>query len=215
MAGRPRKVGLDYFSHDVDLSDDDKVQAVEAKYGADGYTVYLKLLERIYRAGGPIEVTPILVAIITRVLRENEDYLREMLAYMCEIGLISKTKRGELYSDGALKRLNWVQRKRGMDRDLAAFAYYHGENAARRGDSIAQKKIREDLSGERFAHAASEVSTKKIVKRIVGRQWESNKSRKPRAKPKPPQGGGDFAKPGHVPDYSTPAEMPAAEDCDP
>ena len=46
---RPQKQGLDYFSHDTDASNDEKIEAMEAVYGLAGHAFYFKLLERIYR----------------------------------------------------------------------------------------------------------------------------------------------------------------------
>ncbi|MBS1494752.1 MAG: DUF4373 domain-containing protein [Bacteroidetes bacterium] len=48
---RPLKTGLEYFSHDVSLSSDDKIQFIEAKHGIIGYAVFCKLLEKIYKNG--------------------------------------------------------------------------------------------------------------------------------------------------------------------
>lgn len=48
---RPYKTGLDYFSHDVDMSNDDKIQLLELAHGLPGYAVMNKLLERIYSNG--------------------------------------------------------------------------------------------------------------------------------------------------------------------
>ena len=48
---RPLKTGLEYFSHDVTLSSDDKMQFIEAKHGIIGYGVFCKLLEKIYKNG--------------------------------------------------------------------------------------------------------------------------------------------------------------------
>lgn len=52
---RPLKPGLDYFSHDVDMSSDPKLELLEAKQGLIGYAVYCKLLEKIYRNGYYLE----------------------------------------------------------------------------------------------------------------------------------------------------------------
>jgi hypothetical protein len=52
MAGAPYKVGLGYFSHDTDLSDDPKIQFLEAETGLIGYAIYLKILEFTYRHEG-------------------------------------------------------------------------------------------------------------------------------------------------------------------
>lgn len=48
---RPLKHGLDFFSIDTDISEDPKLEYLEAKYGLDSFGVYIKLLIKIYRAG--------------------------------------------------------------------------------------------------------------------------------------------------------------------
>jgi len=49
---RKGKVGIDYFSHDVDMLHDRKVKILKAKHGLLGYAVYLRLLEELYRDKG-------------------------------------------------------------------------------------------------------------------------------------------------------------------
>lgn len=49
---RPIKKGLDYFSHDVDMSEDLKIKKLEAKFGLTGYAVYNKILEQQYKYAG-------------------------------------------------------------------------------------------------------------------------------------------------------------------
>jgi hypothetical protein len=51
---RPRKVGLDYFPHDTDASDDEKIQGLLIEHGPEGYGVYFMLVERAYRNDGAI-----------------------------------------------------------------------------------------------------------------------------------------------------------------
>ncbi|WP_416149466.1 DUF4373 domain-containing protein [Salipaludibacillus sp. HK11] len=46
---RPKKEGLDYFPHDTDAMNDEKIEALRMLYGNDGYAFYFILLERIYR----------------------------------------------------------------------------------------------------------------------------------------------------------------------
>jgi molybdopterin converting factor small subunit len=43
-----QKIGLQYFSLDTDIELDDKIALVEAKHGAIGFTVIIKLLIKIY-----------------------------------------------------------------------------------------------------------------------------------------------------------------------
>jgi hypothetical protein len=49
---RPQKEGLDYFPHDVDMDQDDKVIMVTAKYGMEGYGILNKLMQQIYKERG-------------------------------------------------------------------------------------------------------------------------------------------------------------------
>lgn len=49
---RAGKIGIDYFSHDVDMLQDRKVRLLKAKHKLIGYAVYLRLLEEIYRENG-------------------------------------------------------------------------------------------------------------------------------------------------------------------
>lgn len=49
---RKGKVGIEYFSHDVDMLNDLKVKLLKAKHGLVGYAVYIRLLEELYRDKG-------------------------------------------------------------------------------------------------------------------------------------------------------------------
>lgn len=52
---RPRKEGLDYYPHDIDMSNDEKIKFLEARHGIIGYGILNKIYERIYRNGYFIE----------------------------------------------------------------------------------------------------------------------------------------------------------------
>lgn len=114
---RPRKVGLDYFSHDVDLSSDDKVEAMEAKFGPIGYAFYLKSLERIYRHAAPIEYPGVFRSIISGKLRISEEELDGMIEFACKIRLLYQTKDGGIMSEGAAKRISYIEKERETDRN--------------------------------------------------------------------------------------------------
>jgi hypothetical protein len=49
---RPTKVGLDYFPLDVNISNDDKIQLIEAEFGLKGFAVIVKLFIKIYSEKG-------------------------------------------------------------------------------------------------------------------------------------------------------------------
>ena len=47
---RPKKTGLDYFPHDTDAVNDEKIQALMALHGTEGYAFYFIVLERIFQS---------------------------------------------------------------------------------------------------------------------------------------------------------------------
>lgn len=114
---RPRKIGLDYFPHDVDASEDEKIEALRALYGNDGYAFYFILLERIYRSDNAeldISKKAILAALIKKI-GISEQTFYEMLQTCFEIGLLNKERYDQdhvLTSNGIKKRYDEVQSMR-------------------------------------------------------------------------------------------------------
>ena len=48
---RPKKTGLEYFPLDVTAGMNDEVELIEAKYGLEGFAIFIKLLQAIYKNG--------------------------------------------------------------------------------------------------------------------------------------------------------------------
>lgn len=48
---RPNKEGLDYFSLDTDIANDDKIKLIKAKHGLVGFAIVILLLTKIYKEG--------------------------------------------------------------------------------------------------------------------------------------------------------------------
>lgn len=51
QVARPKKEGLEYFSIDTDITNDDKVKLIKAKYGLTGFAIVILLLTKIYHNG--------------------------------------------------------------------------------------------------------------------------------------------------------------------
>jgi uncharacterized phage protein (TIGR02220 family) len=114
---RPYKTGLEYFPHDVDLSHDEKIEAIEALYGNDGYAMYCKLLERIYRNGGKLFISDAeTMLILSRKCNISTiDLFKTMLNTMVKVGLFDENifkATKALTSNGILKRVQMVENKR-------------------------------------------------------------------------------------------------------
>jgi len=114
---RPLKEGLDYFPHDTDAVNDEKVEALRAIYGNDGYAFYFILLERIYRTpSAELDVSDAETKqILARKVAVTEQKFNEMLITALKRGCFDNDnyeKRGVLTSNGVKKRASVVLEKR-------------------------------------------------------------------------------------------------------
>jgi hypothetical protein len=160
---RPLKTGLGYFPHDVDASSDEKVEALTALHGNDGYAVYFRLLEFIYRSeNGELDLSDERVRLILpRRLHVSRRRFEMILADACSLGLFDKLKFSELKlltSSGIRKRFLEVtkMRKRWRDsklNDLERFSTEktpqgkpHKENPTKKSKIKKSKAEREEHS---------------------------------------------------------------------
>jgi hypothetical protein len=113
---RPNSEGLEYFEHDVDASNDEKIESMEAVYGAAGYAFYFKLAERIYRAGGALNVSAAETRqILSRKCLATLEEWEKMLGTALRIGLFDAKEyeaNRVLTSNGIKKRCEKVFEKR-------------------------------------------------------------------------------------------------------
>ena len=82
ILARLRKDGLNYFPLDVDFFDDEKIKILEARYGADGITLYLYLLCRIYRQGYYIQVNEDFKYLVSAELKMGADKVKQVLTFL-------------------------------------------------------------------------------------------------------------------------------------
>lgn len=107
---RPLKEGFDYFPHDVDMSDDEKIEAIEVHYGDKGYSWTNKLYERMYRNGnGTIDLSNETnrKVLIQRKLKTTDSDFDEFMEKAIEIGLFDKDtweNKKIIMSQGVMKR---------------------------------------------------------------------------------------------------------------
>lgn len=105
---RPHSEGLEYFEHDVDASNDEKIESMEAIYGAAGYAFYFKMAERIYRAGGKLSVSDAEMRQILarKCLCSSEEWMK-MLATALKIGLFD----AKIYETNFVLTSNGIQKR--------------------------------------------------------------------------------------------------------
>ena len=120
---RPIKEGMDYFPHDVDASNDEKIEMLTSIYGNDGYAFYFIMLERIYRSKDFLidisdsETKEEMFQILSSKTRLTVEQFTKILNTSLKYGLFDKRlyeEQGYITSDGIKKRSNQVITKREM-----------------------------------------------------------------------------------------------------
>ena len=108
---------MDYFPHDTDASNDEKVEALRVLYGNDGYAFYFILLERIYRTNeaeldvSDAETIQILARKVAVTAEKFLQILETALKWKC-FDRKDYEERGVLTSNGIKKRASVVVEKR-------------------------------------------------------------------------------------------------------
>lgn len=106
---RPLKEGMEYFPHDTDAANDEKIEALRALHGNDGYAFYFIILERIYRCSDAeldVSKPAVLAALISKVGVSKETF-EKILDTAFDIGCLDKAayeSRFILTSSGIKKR---------------------------------------------------------------------------------------------------------------
>ena len=114
---RPKKEGMDYFPHDTDAVNDEKLEALRYLYGNDGYAFYFILLERIYRTNDfELDVSDAeTIQILAKKVGVTEELFNQMLQTALKRGCFDKTiyeDRRALTSNGIKNRASVVVEKR-------------------------------------------------------------------------------------------------------
>lgn len=101
---RPKKEGMDYFPHDSDSVNDEKIEALRSLYGNDGYAFYFIMLERIYRTNNfelnvsDAETREETFQILSRKMMLNLEEFKKILKTAMKWGCFDK----ELYENEKL-----------------------------------------------------------------------------------------------------------------
>jgi hypothetical protein len=119
---RPIEEGMDYFQHDTDASSDEKVEALRAVYGNDGYAFYFIMLERIYRTpNSELDISGAeTIQILSRKVGVTPQIFMAMLDTAFKYNCFDRTEyenKKVLTSNGIKKRASKIQAKRVAERD--------------------------------------------------------------------------------------------------
>ena len=155
---RPKKEGMDYFPHDTDAVNDEKIEALRLLYGNDGYAFYFILLERIYRTKEfELDVSDAETQqILARKVGVNLEVFQQMLETSLKRGCFDREEyenRGVLTSEGIQKRAGVVVEKREKMRNK-----YRNDKVSEVSDAETTQETREETP---------KVKERKVKKRKV------------------------------------------------
>lgn len=124
---RPRKEGMEYFPHDTDAANDEKIEALRALHGNDGYVFYFVLLERIYRTStAELDVsTPAILAALIKHIGVDRQKFDDMMNTAFQLKLFDQESYIEnqiITSKGIKKRAIEVTAMRDRWRNKKAAA---------------------------------------------------------------------------------------------
>lgn len=106
---RPTKLYLDYFSHDTDAVNDEKMDVFRSVYGNDGYAFYFIILERAYRTeSATIDLSKnIFVIGLAKKLMITVEKFYEMLETAFELEMFDR----ELFETEKMLTSNGIQKR--------------------------------------------------------------------------------------------------------
>ncbi len=113
--GRPKRIGIDYFSFDVDFFEDEKVLPVSVEFGAKGEMVVIRLLCAIYREGYFLQWSDGLKFKIANQTKVGEQLVTDVVLKLVKYRFFNEeifTQHQILTSQGIQKRWNEATRKR-------------------------------------------------------------------------------------------------------
>jgi hypothetical protein len=174
--GRPRKEGMDYFPHDVDASQDEKIEMMRSMYGNDGYAFYFILLERIYRSEhAELDISSeVMIKAIAKKIMVTPNRLKKMIDTSVEIDLfcIEKfEKRKILTSDGIKKRFLQINSMRDKWRENKGnhHSFLDGKQGGKPVENMVEKVVENAIKESK--EKESKVKQSKVVKKTTTRTF--------------------------------------------
>lgn len=143
---RPCKNNADYFPHDNDMRDDERIKAVRRKFSHLGYSIWNMLLERLCKAEDfRIEYSSESIDIMAGDFNIEPEQLKEIMEYFIKLRLI--TQQGEIiFSQTMINRFEGLIRKRKRDTERLSLAKTTDERII--ADDNTQSKVKESKEKE-------------------------------------------------------------------
>lgn len=155
---RPIKNNADYFSHDNDMRDDERIKAVRRRFSHLGYSTWNMLLERLCRAENfRIEYNDDSIDIMAGDFNIEPEQLTEIIDYLIKLKLIIQEKE-IIYSQTMINRFEGLFRKR--KRDVERLSVTTTPNETIIADDNTQSKVKDSKVNKRKENEIKEKGNK-------------------------------------------------------
>lgn len=155
---RPIKNNADYFSHDNDMRDDERIKAVRRRFSHLGYSTWNMLLERLCRAENfRIEYNVDSVDIMAGDFNIEPEQLTDIIDYLIKLKLIIQDKE-IIYSQTMINRFEGLFRKR--KRDVERLSVTTTTNEPIIADDNTQSKVKDSKVNKRKENEIKEKGSK-------------------------------------------------------
>ncbi len=157
---RPIKNNADYFSHDNDMRDDERIKAVRRKFSHLGYSTWNMLLERLCRAKNfKAEYNEESIDIMAGDFNIEPEQLKAIIEYLIKLKLIIQEKE-IIFSPTMITRFEGLFRKRKRDSDKLSLKITQNENVI--ADENTQSKVNNSKVNKSKENKSKEKGDKEI-----------------------------------------------------
>ena len=104
---RPKKTGLEYFPLDVTAGMNDEVELLEAKFGLEGFAIFIKLLQAIYKNGYYINWTEKEQLLFIKRVNVTETLVNDVITTCLQWKLFDK----QLFEDYQILTSHGIQQR--------------------------------------------------------------------------------------------------------
>ena len=175
--GRARKRGMDYFPVDVNLMDSTEIKVLTAKFGAEGFYLYMFLMCRIHLGGYYLEVSEDFVSCAAVDTHLKEKTVVDMIELMCAKRLFDRElyEQYHILTSAAIQETYLdVKCKRG--RGVEVYREYWLLDVENVPGNLTILSVHKSQTNEDLSQTNADMSQKKCINKTKENKTEQNET---------------------------------------
>lgn len=168
---RPRKNNADYFSHDNDMRNDDKILSVRRKFWHEWYSIWNMLLEKLCKSKDFVFVVDnVSIELLSWDFSIDPEVLLKMIDYFVMVRLIVK-EDDKIYSQKMIDRFEGLLSKR--KRDIEYREWKQGKKIVIAGDKP-QSKVKQSKVNKNRERDEKNLSQKLVLSEDIRKNYRED-----------------------------------------